>query len=66
MMENHQKPNSSFPLILEALLPFYIDSKPEEAPRTKTFSCNLKVMTLDGKIKPHRFLTHFFQIVEVN
>lgn len=41
-----------------AISPFYIESRPEKAPRNETFSHNLKVMTAGGKIKPHTFFTH--------
>lgn len=65
MTENDQKPNSSFRSILQALLPFYIDGRPEKARYIETFSCNLEEMTPDGKIELHIFLTHFSQIAEV-
>lgn len=59
MIESDQKPNPSFRLILEALLPFYTDGRPERALQTETFSCILKVMTPDGKNKtPH--ISHTF------
>lgn len=66
MTANDQKPNSSFRPILEALFLFYIDGGPEKASNTETFSCNLKIITPDGKIELHSFLTHFFQTAEVN
>lgn len=66
MTANYQKPNSSFRLSLEALFPFYIDGRPEEVSNTETFSCNFKVMTPDGKVELHSFLTHFSHIAGVN
>lgn len=61
-MGSDEKANSSFRLILETSFPFCRDSRQEKALKTQKFSCNLKIMTPDGKINP----TDFSQTFEIN
>lgn len=65
-MTNYQKPNSSFRSSLEALFPFYIGGRREKSSNTETSSCNFEIMTPDGKVELHSFLTHFSHTAEVN